>query len=460
MTNDLKLTNSFIVAAPHSGAGKTAITLAILAAFCRRGLQVQPFKCGPDFIDPTLHKLVTGQLSRNLDLRMCGEEFVCSCFSKFSQEADIAVVEGVMGLFDGGSGSTAALAKFLNLPVVLVVDVKGAAESIAALVKGFETLDPELTISGVILNRVGSPRHMELMEGAIRQHCRADILGYIPRDHNFAIPERHLGLHMGDEAPLSAKQIGKMADSIEEHIHMEKLLNLKISAHAKQLTRPQKPTTQKEAPPHAPTRIAVARDRAFCFLYQDNLDILVAAGAELVFFSPLDHEKLPDNISGIYLCGGYPELFAKELSNNTEMLKAIKTWSDNNGPIFAECGGFMYLCQEIVGDQKHFQPMVGIFPTKARLKKRLVGLGYRQVILKGKSLFGTKCSLHGHEFHYSDIDEMPTNIERVFRTANNQCIGYQINNTLAGYLHLHFGKTPEAAKNFIEFCKNRKVHLA
>ena len=450
----MKKKAGFIIAAPHSGAGKTAVTLALLTALRRRGLKVQPFKCGPDFIDPTLHQFVTGRVSRNLDLRMCGEKFVFASFQKQAKQADISIVEGVMGLFDGGTGSSAALAKSLRLPVVLVIDVKGAAESIAAVIKGFETLDPDLAITGVILNRVGSPRHKELLEGAIRQFCQATILGYLPRDPAFTIKERHLGLHMGGETPLSETQLNAMAESIEEHIDIEALLGLHYPPVAAgqlvSIAPAQQPLPEKR------TLIAVARDQAFCFLYQDNLDILRESGAELVFFSPISDHSLPDNIKGVYLCGGYPELFAKELAANSPMLQAIKAWAESNGPIYAECGGFMYLCQGIVDLHNNFQAMAGIFPTKARLKDRLAGLGYRQVKSNGTSMFGENQALHGHEFHYSDIDAMPPHIKKAFATTDGKCQGYQINNTLAGYLHLHFGKTPQAAAYFIEFCQQQE----
>lgn len=461
-------TKAFLLAATHSGAGKTTVSIGLMAAFKRRGLRVQPFKCGPDFIDPTLHALVTGRISRNLDLRMCGHEYVVDCFRQQTEEADIAVVEGVMGLFDGGSASPAALAKALRVPVILVVDAKGCAESIAAVVKGFETLDPELRLMGVICNRVGSSRHLELLSGAVRAHCQTPILGALPNNPEFAIPNRHLGLMMGAEMPLTTGQLDGLAQAITENIDLAAIERLAVpglvpdvpdscslsgaEGNKKDGTAGNQngTATEKTHP-----RIGVARDRAFCFYYQDNLELLQAAGAELVEFSPLTDPALPPGLDGLYLGGGYPELFAETLSENRGLLAEIKAWSEANRPLYAECGGFIYLCQGVIDQGGAFWPLAGIFPTRATMRPRLARLGYREATITAPSLLGSTGQLFGHEFHYSEIEEMPAPVARVFRLQDGREEGYQMNNTLAGYLHLHFGQTPEAADAFITHCLRR-----
>ncbi len=441
--------HGFIIAATHSGAGKTTITLGILAALKQRGMAVQPFKCGPDFIDPTLHQMVCGRVSRNLDLKMCGSDFVRESFIKHGRDAEALVVEGVMGLFDGGESSSAALARTLNLPVVLVVDTRSCAESIAAVVKGFETLDKSINLAGVILNRVGSPRHRQLLVDAINSHCRTKVLGAIHREAAFSIPERHLGLSMGEETPLDEAGIARLAGAVND-------MGLDDLIAACPLPRPAASENRQTASP-APAaqkscRIAIARDRAFCFYYQDNLDILSAAGAELIPFSPLKDKRLPTDIDAVYLGGGYPELYAAELAANQELLTEIREWSRADGPLYAECGGFMYLTEGIWDLKGNFFAMAGVFPTVTRMKKRLAALGYREAVVHDSRFWGRVNCLRGHEFHYSDITAMPDNVQRIYTLQDGRKEGYMINNTLAGYLHLHWGRTPAAAKNFIKFC--------
>jgi len=446
-----------LLAATHSGAGKTTITLGLLAALMKKGLAVQPFKCGPDFIDPTLHRFVTGRTSRNLDIRMCGRSFVKQCFAQHSAQADIAVIEGVMGLFDGADGSAATLAKELCVPVVLIVDTRSCAESIAAIVKGFESLDPELTLAGVILNRVGSPRHLELLRGAIEAHCRTPVLGMMPRNSHFTIPERHLGLFMGEEAPLEENHLEELVQTITANIDLDRLLDLCILPEPAAINQPDSNWLQVPDNRLENIRIGVAKDEAFCFYYQDNFDILEKLGAELVFFSPLHHQKLPGALDAIYLGGGYPELHAAKLSANTAMLAAIKNWSLENRPLYAECGGFMYLTQGITDLEGNFWPLVDIFPVRSRMRQRLASLGYRLATsLDKNSLFGA-ATLRGHEFHYSSIEAMPAQIESCFAFDNGTKEGYRTNNTLGTYLHQHFGGNPQAAENFIHFirdCRN------
>ncbi len=438
---------SFIISGTSSGSGKTTVALGLMAAFRAKGLRVQPFKCGPDFIDPGLHQLVTGTVSRNLDLWMCGEEFTRSTFHANSRDADIAIIEGVMGMFDGGLSSSGSLAKTLGLPGILVLDVRSMAESAAAIVKGFETFLPEAAPKGVILNRIAGNRHLQLVSDAIREHCKAEVLGYLPRTVEFSIPSRHLGLLTGDEAPLSPAALQLLADTVARHIDLEKILTL-CSSIAEVANTP------TPAPQEARCRIGVARDKAFCFYYEDNFDLLREAGAELVFFSPIEDHELPENLDGLYLGGGYPELYAGQLSGNTAMRTAIHEWIENDRPVYAECGGFMYLTKGIVDQQGAFHPMVGAFPVKARMQEKRASLGYREVRTACPSCFGPAGTvLRGHEFHYSNIDPMPDHIALIYEVSNGTKEGYVYRRVLGGYMHLHFGFAPRVVNEFINYCR-------
>ena len=461
---------ALLIAGTHSGCGKTTITLGLMAALRRRGLAVRPFKCGPDFIDPSLHEMVSGRVSRNLDVRMCGESFVRASFARHHPpgpaDAGIAVVEGVMGLFDGGEGSAAHLAKTLGLPVLLVVDVRSAAESVAAVVKGFASLDPELSLAGVICNRVGSARHAGLIREAI---ARIDVplLGFLPREASISIPSRHLGLHMGEENPLDQPALATLASLVEEHLDMNLLLRLAAQAGQKDA----KAHTGGHAGDHASesemampaqraeakaVRIGLARDPAFCFYYADNLDMLRDAGAELVPFSPLSDTALPENVQGLYLGGGYPELHAETLAANCGMRAAIKRFSQAGGPVYAECGGFMYLCEDLRDLEGLSHPMCGVFPFHCAINAKLRRLGYRQPLQKQAGLFGPAgLRLSGHEFHYSSLEPSldKQDVHCIWQLDEGQEEGYQRNNTLAGYIHLHWGRTPQAPAAFVEACQ-------
>ncbi len=446
---------AFIVAAANSGSGKTTLTLALLAAFKKAGKSVQAFKCGPDFIDPTLHQLITGRPSRNLDLWMCGESFVNDCFTRHSTEdyIDVSIVEGVMGLFDGGKSSTASLAKALKkLPVLLLLDAGAMAESAAAMVKGFETFDPDLDIMGVVFNNIGSRRHYKMIIDSLHGNCKTKPLGYLPKNSGFEIPHRHLGLRMGKENPIDANALEELADTAQKYIDLGAILaeaTISVSTTRSRLPVPQPSTVSC----YNNVRLAVAMDKAFCFYYEDNLEMLRRAGAEILPFSPLSDKNLPPGIDGLYLGGGYPEMHAAELSANTSMLASIKEWAERGGLIYAECGGFMYLTQGITDFEGRFHSMSGLFPTRSVMSKKRVRMGYREVELEKSSCLGEAGTrLRGHEFHYSDINEMPKEVERVFRLSDGKYEGYRIKNTMGGYIHIHFGFSPEAAENFVEFC--------
>ncbi len=441
-----------VIAGTHSGCGKTTVTLGILAALAKKGCTVQPFKAGPDFIDTGLHGLITGRPSRNLDLWMCGGEYVAECFRRNSAGADAAVVEGVMGLYDGNL-STADLAAALGLPVVLVVDAFGMAESAGAVVNGFASLAPHPGIRGVIFNRVASERHYERVRDSVRDVA---VLGCLPKNPGVEIPHRHLGLVVAEERPFSSEDVDKLADAVLQHIDVDAMLTPARSRGEKEdLTARGRPVPSPRA------RIAVARDRAFCFYYEDNLDLLRQAGAEIVSFSPMSDTAVPPDVDALYIGGGYPELYAKELSGNKSMIESVAAFAGRGMAVYAECGGFMYLSQGIYGADGVFYPMAGVFPFKTKMTRRRARLGYREVILREDCIQGGKDAvIRGHEFHYSTIINNTgapvPGLARSYsvRDGSGRYIhdeGYRIKNTLGSYIHIHFGSNPGIAERFVGF---------
>lgn len=450
----MKNIKAFIVAGTHSSVGKTTIAIGLMAALRKRGIVIQPFKTGPDYIDPGYHKTVCGRPSYNLDTWMMGVDAVKRTFTKAMQSADIGIIEGVMGLFDGKDGrdeqgSTAHIAKILKLPVILIVDARSMARSAGALVYGYERFDPGVKIAGVIFNRVGSVRHYEMLKDAVEAKCKARALGYIPRDEDIIIPERHLGLEMIDEAVNSEqwsvvrKRLIKLS---ERFININGILKLISQYRIQKL--PLSLTTD-----HSPltTRIAVAVDNAFCFYYQENLDMLKQLGAKLVSFSPLKDKRLPENINGIYLGGGYPELYARRLEANKALRKEIRAFADKGLPIYAECGGLMYLGKGLKDFKGKKYEMAGVFPWVSRMLEKRMSLGYREVrIIDGCPFLNKGQKIRGHEFHYSEIDEPPHRIKRVYQFTGKE--GYLYKNTLASYVHLHFASNPKFAEGFVRAC--------
>lgn len=447
---------SILIAAPSSGSGKTTISLGIMASLRKRGLVVQPFKVGPDFIDPGHHTAVCGRASRNLDGWMLSKDYVAASFKKACNGVDMAVIEGVMGLFDGANGrsedgSSAQIAKWTGSPVILVVDARSMARSAAALVSGFEKFDKDINISGVIFNRVGSERHKNMLREAVESHCKAKVLGFIPRDEGLAMPERHLGLVTAEEG-FSSTFVDRLAKVIEENVDVEGLLGLSNNCRGKAMPCPGQVT---DLPLHKHCKIAVARDQAFSFYYEDNFDLLQSLGAELVFFSPLADKVLPAGISGLYIGGGYPELHAERLSSNRSMMDSIKKFAESGGKVYAECGGLMYLTEGIVDFDGEFHKMAGIFPATAKMLKRRKSLGYVEVeAVEDNPLAAKGSRIRGHEFHYSEIDEMPSSVWRVYCVnkpgGDSWVEGYRYKNTVASYVHLHFGSNPEWAKGLIK----------
>jgi cobyrinic acid a,c-diamide synthase len=448
-----------VIGGSHSGVGKTTISLGLMAAFKKRGLKVQGFKVGPDFIDPGHHSRLLGTPSRNLDGWMLPKGYNLATFSQSMSGKNWGIVEGVMGLFDGydglsEGGSTAQMAKWLKCPVILVVDASSMARSIAALVHGFQTFDSDLRLAGVIANRVGSQTHARFLAEAMESLPNIAFLGGLPRTEEISIPERHLGLITSDEDPYPTDLFDKLALLMEEHLKLEKLYELPICR-----------LNSEEAPlPRAGRsglRLGVARDEAFCFYYQDNLDLLAHFGADLCFFSPVRDSRLPPDLSGLYLGGGYPELFAQQLAENHRVKNQILAAAQGGMPIFAECGGFMYLTRSIEIERRDYA-MVGLYPFRTRMLSRRKALGYREVVLKKDSLLGPKgLRARGHEFHYSELINGTGEMADLYQVSNRNGMtagsdGFKVYNTLAGYIHFHFGSNPQMAANFVGSCEEYK----
>jgi cobyrinic acid a,c-diamide synthase len=446
-----------VVAATKSGSGKTTLTMGLIAAFVRRGLAVAPFKVGPDFIDPGHHSRIAGTTCRNLDGWMLPAQANIDCVGRST--AQVAVVEGVMGLFDGydgqsEAGSTAQMAKWLGAPVLLVVDARHMARSAVALIQGFERFDPALSFAGVLFNYVASPRHLGYLTDAVAGHTVMPCLGGVMSDQVLAVPERHLGLYTREDHPLPDGHIDRLADIVEKAIDVNQLLSRLPDFKYGGLPAPRTAGS-------ATTRIGVARDKAFCFYYQDNLDLLTQAGAELVFFSPLDDPMLPPGLDGLYLGGGYPELFAADLAANVRLRAQIAAMSQSGMPIYAECGGFMYLCRSLTDMDGAVHPMVGCFPLTTRMYSKLRVLGYREITLQQPSMIGQPGNrLRGHEFHYSAIGDCHADspVETIYSVtprdpSQSRAEGYRVANTLGSYIHLHLGSRPESARQWAAACQ-------
>ncbi len=456
-----------LLAAPSSGSGKTTLATGLMAALAA-SQTVQAFKVGPDYVDPMYHAAATGRPSRNLDTWMATPATVQATFARAARDAEIAVIEGVMGLFDGfdgrsETGSSAEVAKLLAAPVILVLDVGKMARSAGAIALGCRAFDPALNIAGVICNRVGSPRHAAMVTDAING-IGLPVLGCIPKAAALAIPERRLGLRTAVERTAEVVAfLEAAAQVVAAEVDLARVRELARAAAG--LALPDGCTAS--APPAggaAPARVAVARDEAFCFYYEDNLDLLRAAGAEIVPFSPLRDERLPSGAGGVYLAGGYPELYAAQLAANRPLRQAIRAAHNVGMPIYAEGGGLMYLTEGIITEAGEEYPMVGLLPGRSRLTARLT-LGYRVVTAQHDSLLlrhGEE--VRGHEFHYSEWAGRPADAPPAYRITGRQGgderdEGYACANLLASYVHLHFSARPELAGRFVEACRDWQAGL-
>ncbi|MDW8325012.1 MAG: cobyrinate a,c-diamide synthase [Anaerolineales bacterium] len=451
-----------LVAAPASGSGKTTFTAGLIAALTARGLRVAAFKAGPDYIDPTYHTLASGRPCHNLDTWLAPAERLAAGFVRRANDADIAIVEGVMGLFDGYSGlddtgSTAHLARLLDAPVLLMLDVGAMARSAAAVVRGFRDFDPRVRLGGVVLNRVGSPRHAQMVKDAIESETGLPVVGYLPRDDELHLPERHLGLIPTLEPGRWSAWLNAVRTKLETTVNVERILELAGSA-------PPLPDFTDDPftafAPGARAVIAVARDAAFNFLYEDNLDLLRAAGAEIVFFSPLHDAALPAGAQAVYLCGGFPELYAEQLSVNTSLHAELRAAHARGLPIYAECGGLMYLTEAICDLQGRLWPMAGLLPGLSAMTPRLT-LGYRRLRAAGDNwLWRAGEPMRGHEFHHSVWQGRPRDLPFLYELLPDsshgepQPEGVQMGSLLASYVHLHFLSYPTLAMRFVQAAGN------
>ena len=447
---------TIVIAGVRSGVGKTTVATGIMAALTRRGYTVQPFKAGPDYIDPSYHRVACGVPSRNLDTWLLPHATVVELYGRASSKRQISVVEGVMGLFDGHSsldeeGSTAQLAKLLNAPVLLVADASKVARSVAAEVLGYQVFDRDLNVAGVILNGVASERHLEFCKPQIEATTGLPVLGYLPRRPDFEQPERHLGLIPTVEGTVAQQWYDALVAQVEETIDVGRVAEL-----ARQCNAPlAEPQVYPEKPQAKKAVIAVAQDRAFNFYYEDSLDLLEAWGAEIVPFSPLEDDALPEGAGGVYLGGGFPELFAAELSANAPMLDSIRNAAARNVPIYGECGGLMYLGRSLTGFDDVSHPMAGLIPAASAMSQSRLSLGYREVEARGDTpLLSSGQQVRGHEFHWSTLEQPPAEDESVYRVVNQggRPDGFRSGSVWGTYVHVHLGSAPGLAPRFVETC--------
>jgi cobyrinic acid a,c-diamide synthase len=443
-----------LIAGASSESGKTSLFLGLLAALKGRGIDVRAFKAGPDFLDPKLHAAALGKPSRNLDLRLMGRKGVLSCLERSGAGGELALIEGVMGYYDGEPRSSADLARLVGAPAVLVIDARASAESAAAVALGFARYRRSSGIVGFVANFIASERHYELVRSAVEKRTGLPMLGYLPADEGLALPSRHLGLVGPEESPGFGEALAALREAASARIDLDLLLELARGAGelpeiAQRATKPVSSMTGAGG-----VKIAVARDEAFSFYYEDNFDALRELGAELAFFSPLRDESLPEGSCALYLGGGYPELHLREIEANGAMRSSIRGARDKGMPIYAECGGYLYLLEAMTDAEGKAHPCIGIAPGTSRRSGRLAGLGYREGRTKGPSLFGRAGTrLHGHVFHYYRVegaDEKRSALE-LARPGETEAIaeGYAEGNVFASFLHMHFAGNPSAAEAFV-----------
>ncbi|MEQ8174713.1 MAG: cobyrinate a,c-diamide synthase [Syntrophomonadaceae bacterium] len=447
-----------IIAGVQSGVGKTTLTLGTIAALHRRGQKVQPFKVGPDYIDSGLHFWAAERPSYNLDTWMCPPDMVRQVFAANASQADVSIIEGVMGLFDGArvgdiQGSSADIALLLDAPVILVVNVEAMAGSAIALVKGYRDYHPRVKLGGVILNRA-SAYHRTYIQPVMEQELGIPVLGCFKPNKEIHMPERHLGLLPADENRELTNLIQKMADMVEKHLDLDRLL--KIAQTAPEIDIAAAKNMEKSQ-----VHLGVARDKAFSFYYQDSLDFLEEKGVQLVFFSPMEDEALPA-LDGLYFGGGFPEMFIEHLSRNESMISSVIRAYQNGMPIYAECGGYMYLCRELEDWSGRVWNGAGLVPARVKMTRNLQALGYIEArALTDSPMAAAGQILRGHEFHYSRIEEMDKG-PNAFAfygglNADHRQEGYAKGNLIASYLHIQMRSHPEAVERFIQSCQSYRL---
>ncbi|MBA3967165.1 MAG: cobyrinate a,c-diamide synthase [Nitrospirales bacterium] len=446
-----------VIAGTHSGVGKTTVTLALLSAFRAQGRTVQPFKVGPDFLDPGHHQLASGRESRNLDGWMLGAVLNRTIFQEAAHEADLSIIEGMMGLFDGSSpvketGSTAELAHQLNAPILLVVDGSAMARSAAAMVYGYANFDSSLNVAGVIFNRLHSEGHYLLLKEAVEKETRIPVVGYLRADSDVTIPDRHLGLRTaleGSGTELYAK-LGQLASATIDLVRVEQL----AQAGPEMLVANSGIPAEDSRPLTRSVRVGVAFDPAFCFYYQENFQLLEKAGGELVRFSPMKDSSLPD-VDLVYLGGGYPEIYAEVLQRNTAMRQSIQAFAARGGVVYAECGGLMYLAKTLRDFDGTEYDMVGVIPAETAMSRTTMTLGYRELtLICGGPLGDQGVRVRGHEFHYStlhpkgDLEYLGHLTDAQGRDRGGD--GITVGNVIALYTHLHFSSHPHVPAALVE----------
>ena len=449
-----------VIGGTSSGVGKTTTTIAITRGLRARGLKVVLFKCGPDYLDPTYHSRASGTPSHNLDGWMMGRDAVLSTFARVAEGADVAIAEGVMGLFDGasptgGEGSTAEIAKWLAAPALLVVDASGMARSIAALARGFSEFDPELRVAGVVCNRVGGRGHLDLLRKALHA---PPILGGFPDEEGARFPERHLGLHSADDTTVPESLLDHWGALAKEWLALDALLEIARSAPT--LPEPRHPSSPA-ATARRVCRLGLAYDEAFHFYYEDNLRRLESLGAELVRFSPMRADHLPD-VDGLYFGGGYPEVHAETLARNEHLRADVARFAEAGGPVYAECGGLMYLSNAIRTLDGKRHSMVGIVPGEAVMCDRLQALGYVEVETQEATPLGPAgLRFRGHQFRYSELRGLPSDVACVYSVRRRRGgevarEGYRSRNVIASYVHAHWASNPRVAEGFVATCAARR----
>lgn len=454
---------SVIIAGERSGVGKTTITLSLLSFLVQKKYSIQSFKVGPDYIDPMFHYAITGKPCYNLDPILTSENYVKNCFIAHSKKSTYSIIEGVMGLYDGvyfkniqNYASTAHIAKILQIPVILVIDCSKLSGSVAAIAKGYQNLDSKVEVIGVILNKVGSDRHLELLKNAL-QPLNIEIFGIFYREETITLQDRHLGLIPTTEIHNLSTIFQQLAAKAEKSFNWQKLLPyLETNQHK---ISDSELIFNQEKLPQTKIRLAIAKDKAFNFYYQDNFDILAKMGVEINFWSPLTDEKLPANIQGLYFGGGFPEIFAQQLNNNQNAIKALRESIKKGIPTYAECGGLMYLSEKIIDFEQKSHEMIGIIPTTTIMSKKLT-LGYRKVLTLKDNCFTNKNTIFwGHEFHRSitsTLPEKPLIKLKSLYQENATYQGWQIHNVYASYIHLNFVNCLNSLENFLKNCQNHK----
>lgn len=449
----------FMIAGTNSGVGKTTVTLGIMSALVKRGLNVQGFKSGPDYIDPSHHKFVTGNASRNLDTWIMGNDTCRGLFARSAEMADVSIVEGVMGLYDGSinstecNGSSAHLAKVLNTPVILVINAKGMSQSAGAMVLGYREYDRDLAISGVIVNNIASSNHYDCVKRSIEEACSIPVLGYLQKNPEITIPERHLGLIPSSENKTHSSLYAKLGEMVLKTVDINALIDIAGSVGGVPVCDK---TIFENNNRDFDVKLAIAKDEAFCFYYQDDIELFESLGASIVYFSPLNDECVPDEADGIFIGGGFPELFAEKLMMNKSMRDSILNASCQGKLIYGECGGMMYLLEKMIDTEERAFKMCSVIKGTSKMEKRRQGLGYVTInALTDNPICKKGDTFRAHEFHWSRLLDVPKETIYAYETRKSNgmkngsdglCLN---NNIMASYTHVHFSSNPVLAKNLL-----------